>query len=115
MKKRTRTIAFLLLAMIGFLFLKNLWLHDEGDMENCGQIAHIHFFHIQHGQTSFDDECHGDKALSAFVVRVSEIHLVLVPASKLGFYLIFDLENGFKSLDIEPRRRPPKNGFLFQG
>lgn len=102
--------------------MPNLAHHNHN---NHDEIGHIHFYHIHphavaalkdtledpatRQQADDDENCSSAKSVFAYSHAPDQTYKILIPQLIKAFDLVFNLDNGFRSPDLEPRRKPPRS------
>jgi hypothetical protein len=124
--KTKRFTTYLLLFIVGFLFLKNL-LPDVADHndDNHDEIGHIHFYQIQSKvqknlnevieisdnkkqATNANENCSSGKSVFAYSLSPVEVYKIECPNFTLAFAMVLIIKNNFLTPYLEPRRKPPR-------
>ncbi len=119
MRNRKRSIAILMLIILGVISLKVL-LPNIGIYVDCNEFAHIHFHAFQKNEldksnlqtnsapTESDDGCHEGKSVLSYSLFPAAVFNLELPNHDIIFNLVFILDSHFKSPHLEPHRKPPK-------
>ncbi len=121
-----RFTSYLMLFIFGFLSVKSLLSNGtEGVHDDCQEFAHIHMYKSTRNHqgklniSAFegratkadgdDDDCHEGKSVLSYSPFPAAVFDIVTTDYKIVYDLIFSLENNFKSPDLEPQRKPPRN------
>jgi hypothetical protein len=111
-----RFTVYVLLLVFSLIALKNLLPDLDHTHDNCDEIGHVHFYHIEFSKktlntpplTTDDDECHAGKALFSYSMFPAQEFKILIPDFNFTFKFIFNIQNNFKNPFLEPQRKPPR-------
>lgn len=121
-RKGKRFTLYTLLFVFGFLSIKSLFpVFSENVHGDCQEFAHIHFFKVK--ATSFGNDtisknnksdeddnnysCHSSQIVYYFFPFPHEIYETK-SSHKTIFEIVLNLENNFKSPNLEPQKKPPR-------
>ena len=100
---------FVFTLLVVKVFFADLLPHGSGD-----EFAHIHTVKINKMETegsktwtALEDVCHGTNGFVFFVGQIQSFAFVKVNY-QLKYKIVFNINNFFKSPDLDPFRKPPK-------
>lgn len=119
MRKKNHIIVLFMLFVFGVLTLKTV-IVGAGDHGSCDEFGHLHIQNVwsliqgQHHHSEISSktnnhlDCHEGKSLAGYSLQPQASLDFAAQIYQVSFAVIFKIDHHFKSPDLEPHRRPPK-------